>query len=199
MINKVLNFLFQVFLLERVKNVVENILNQYVVNGKKENLIIGKNVKIGSRVEFECYSGKIYIGDDSVIMSDVKIMCYGGDITIGNNVSINSFSILYGHGSLTIGNYVRIANSTIIIPSNHNYSDLSIPIYQQGETSLGVSIEDDVWLGTNVKILDNVKIGKGNIIGAGSVVNKSLEGKYKIYAGVPARFIKNRNNEKDSN
>ena len=52
-------------------------------------------------------------------------------------------------------------------------------------------IEDDVWIGANCTILDGVRIAKGCIIGAGSVVSKSTE-PFGIYAGVPARLIKKR-------
>lgn len=193
MITKIINFLFNKFLLNRVEKVIENSFDKMLIRGKKENLKLGKNVRIGRRVEFECKNGTITIGDNCVIMSDVKILSYGGNITIGNDVSVNPFSILYGHGGLIIGNFVRIANNTVIIPSNHNYSDISKPIYLQGETSIGVKIGNDVWLGSNVKILDDVIISDGIIVGAGSLVSKSLLDKYGIYLGTPAKFIKYRN------
>lgn len=163
-----------------------------IIRGNKENLKLGKNVIIRSDVEFECHGGIIEIGDDSVILQDVKILCSGGNITIGKNVSINPFCILYGHGNLTIGDNVRIANSSVFIPSNHNFNRVDLPIWQQGETSKGIKLEDDIWIGSNVKVLDGVSISKGIIIGAGSVVTKTLDKEFGIYAGVPAKFIKYR-------
>ncbi|MEP7146052.1 MAG: acyltransferase, partial [bacterium] len=53
-----------------------------------------------------------------------------------------------------------------------------------------VLIEDDVWIGANCFILKGVTIGKGSIVGAGSVVNNDVK-PFSIYAGNPAVFIKN--------
>lgn len=52
-----------------------------------------------------------------------------------------------------------------------------------------IKIDEGCWLGANVTVLPGVTIGKGCIVGAGSLVNKSLEENY-MYAGVPARKIK---------
>lgn len=54
-----------------------------------------------------------------------------------------------------------------------------------------ISIGNDVWIGTNVVVLDGVTIGDGVIIAANSVVNKNVE-PYSIVGGVPARFIRHR-------
>ena len=54
-----------------------------------------------------------------------------------------------------------------------------------------IIIEEDVWIGSNCNILPNVLIGKGSIIGAGSVVTKNIP-EYSIAAGVPAKVIKSR-------
>lgn len=115
----------------------------------------------------------------------------GGFIDIGDNCSVNEFCVLYGHGGLKIGNGVRIATHTIIIPANHNYSDINKQIRLQGETKEGVEIEDDVWIGARVTILDGVTIGTGCVIGAGSVVTKSIP-PYSVAVGVPAEVIKKR-------
>jgi acetyltransferase-like isoleucine patch superfamily enzyme len=119
------------------------------------------------------------------------IMSYGGDIEIGNDCSINPFRVLYGHGGLKVGNSVRIASHTVIVPGNHTFENLNIPIRCQPETRLGIIIEDDVWIGAGCKILDGVRIGRGCVIGAGSVVTSNLE-EYSIAVGVPARVIRNR-------
>jgi len=119
------------------------------------------------------------------------LLTYKGDIQIGENCSVNPFTILYGLGGLKIGNNVRIAAHSVIVPANHNFSNVEIPIYKQGSTCLGVEIQDDVWIGSNCTILDGVVIGKGSVIAAGSVVTKSVE-PYSIVAGVPAKLIRKR-------
>lgn len=118
----------------------------------------------------------------------------GGKIEIGNNVSINPACIIYGHGGIKIGNDVRIAAQVVCVPANHNYDRRDELIRKQGQTYKGIVIEDDVWIGTGAKILDGVTIAKGCVIAAGAVVSKSTE-PYGVYAGVPARKIKERGDQ----
>ena len=80
----------------------------------------------------------------------------------------------------------------IIYTQNHNFSNISIPMDQQGfQEEKEVIIEDDVWIGGRVIILPGVKIGKGSIIGAGAVVSKNVD-PYSIVVGNPARKVKTR-------
>ena len=136
--------------------------------------------------------GSIVIGKNVVIKNNVSLLTYSGKIIIGDNTSINPYTIIYGHGDVKIGKNVMIAAQSIIVSSNHNFDNTSIPMNQQGVSSKGIHISDDVWLGANVKVLDGITIGKGAIIAAGSVVNKNVPD-YAIVAGVPAKIIKHRN------
>jgi acetyltransferase-like isoleucine patch superfamily enzyme len=136
-------------------------------------------------------SAEINIGDGTYIYPYVLIKAYNGKINIGKNCTVNDYSILYGHGDLIIGDDVHIAAHTVIVPMNHIYQDPKVPISQQGISKIGVTIEDDVWIGVSTVILDGVKIGKGAVIGAGAVVTKSVPA-YSVAAGVPARVIKQR-------
>lgn len=136
--------------------------------------------------------GSIVIGKNVVIKNHVSLLTYSGKIIIGDNTSINPYTIIYGHGDVKIGKNVMIAAQSIIVSSNHNFNNTSIPMNQQGVSTKGIHISDDVWLGANVKVLDGVTIGKGAVIAAGSVVNKSVPD-YAIVAGVPAKIIKHRN------
>lgn len=154
----------------------------YVTIGKKT--LIEKNVKINV-----LYGGAIKIGNSCELRNGCQLLTYGGDIEIGDNSSINPYTVVYGQGNIKIGNYVRIAAHCVLIPSNHSCSDRSKPIYLQPLVKKGIVIEDDVWIGCGVRILDGVVIARGCVIGAGSVVNKSTE-PYGIYVGVPAKKIK---------
>lgn len=137
------------------------------------------------------YGGKITIGDNCQISAGAQILTHGGDITIGSNCTVNPLSIVYGQGGVNIGNNVRIAAHCVIVPSNHIFADITVPIYLQGLSKKGITIEDDVWLGAGVKVLDGVTIGKGCVVGANSVVTKSLE-PYGVYVGIPAKLLKYR-------
>lgn len=116
------------------------------------------------------------------------VVPYGGDIVIGNDFSLNPYSVLYGQGNLTIGNDVRIAAGCVIIPSNHIFADREKPIRLQKISKLGIVIEDDVWIGANVTVLDGAHIARGCIIAGGAVLRGKTE-PFGIYGGVPAKLI----------
>lgn len=152
----------------------------------------GKNNFVDSKCRFVLGKGQIEIGDNNEFMHGALLMTYGGVIRIGNSCSINPYTIIYGHGEgVTIANNVLIAGHCMIIPSTHNHSRLDIPINQQGGTSKGIVIEDNVWIGAGCKLLYGVTIGTGSIIAAGSVVNKSIESN-SIAGGLPATIIRKR-------
>jgi acetyltransferase-like isoleucine patch superfamily enzyme len=159
----------------------------------RKRISIGEQTKVGAhcRLNVDTEKGFIKIGARCLISPFAMLMTYGGDIEIGNDCSINPFCVLYGHGGLKIGNGVRIACGTVIIPSNHNFGDTEVPIHKQGVSSEGITIEDDVWLGANVTILDGVTVGRGSIAAAGAVVTQHVE-PFSIVGGVPARLIKKR-------
>lgn len=161
-------------------------------NINNKNISLSSSVRVYPNVIFDTnYGGVIEVGENSEILYGVILMTYGGYIKIGKNCSINPYTVLYGHGGLTIGNNVLIAGHCLIIPANHNFTDLNIPINQQGETRKGIVIEDNVWIGSGVRILDGVRIGYGAIVAAGAVVCKDVIPN-TIVAGIPAKNIKNR-------
>ena len=125
-------------------------------------------------------------------MKGVVLMTYGGSIRIGDRCSINPYTVIYGHGrGVEIGNDVLIAAHCVIVPFNHNFDDLQIPINAQGYTSKGIRICDNVWIGSGARILDGVRIGSGAVVAAGSVVNRDV-GENEIVAGIPAKCIRKR-------
>lgn len=168
-----------------------NALNNKKLMLFNKNLIIGRETIVKKIYIDKEPGGIIIIGEKTIIHKWVCLMTWGGKIEIGNNCSINSFCHINGNGGLKIGNNVRIAAQCMIIPANHNFGDTDIPITSQGETAKGIIIDDDVWIGGGVCILDGVRIGTGCVIGAGSIVNKSLA-PYSVAVGIPAKVIKNR-------
>ena len=81
-----------------------------------------------------------------------------------------------------------IASHSGIYANNHNFADPNRPICQQGNSYKGIVIEEDSWLGSGVRVLDGVTIGRGSVVGSGAVVTKSLP-PYSIAVGVPAKVI----------
>ena len=99
-----------------------------------------------------------------------------------------------------IGDHVSISpNVTFICCESANNGNRinEIPYVSERITRGGnVVVEDDVWIGANATILSGVRVGTCSVIGAGSVVTKDIE-PYSIYAGVPARRIRDLNTEKE--
>jgi acetyltransferase-like isoleucine patch superfamily enzyme len=178
--------------LKSIKKIYRKIISKrkIVLNKRNGVLNIHSSVKIYPNVVLETnHGGKIIIGEKTELSYGVLLMTYGGSIEIGRNCSINPYSVLYGHGNLKIGNNVLIAGHCLIIPANHKFDNLNLPINAQGESRKGIIIEDDVWIGSGCQILDGVTIRSGAIIAAGSVVNKNVESNC-VFGGVPAKFIK---------
>ena len=116
----------------------------------------------------------------------------GCNIEIGENSEIGSNARLMIIGNLKIGDNVMMAPDVFIVDSNHRFNKKDVPIKNQGNDSpRNIEICDDVWIGARAIILPRVKIGKGAIVAAGSVVTKDIPS-YSIVAGNPAKIIKKR-------
>ncbi|ATA94026.1 CatB-related O-acetyltransferase [Capnocytophaga canimorsus] len=128
------------------------------------------------------------------------------EVGIGSYGNLNVHSFENKKEKLIIGNYVSIAdNVTFILGGNHQVNTFSTyPIKAKAiepfseddaQTKGAIVVEDEVWIGTNVTILSGVTIGKGAIVAAGSVVTKNVA-PFSVVGGNPARFIKNRIDER---
>lgn len=160
---------------------------------------VGANVRIAQNAKVQVrYGGEITIEENTELLDGVLVLTYGGKIKIGKNCSINPYTIIYGHGGTTIGDNVLIAGQCMIIPNTHKFAEKETLINQQGNKAIGITIEDDVWISHGCSILDGVVIGKGAVVAAGSVVNKSVE-PYTVVGGVPAVKIKKRGDDNTKN
>lgn len=151
-----------------------------------------QSISINRNCEFEgtkniYFKGEAFIGKDSFISAS------DGEIIIGNGFSSNTNLHLNASigGKIYIGENVLIGPNCVLRSADHIFTNRDIPIKNQGHQSGHIFIGDDVWIGANSTILKNVTIGDGSIIGAGSVVNKDVDS-YSVYAGAPAKKIKDR-------
>ncbi len=162
--------------------------------GCPESLHIGAGTFIDERVCFDIKSdkAKVEIGAGCQVMRGVSFETgYEGNVSIASDSFIGSYSILNGQGGLTIGKKVLIGAHCCLVAGNHDYSDITLPIADQGFISSGIVLEDGVWLGAGVRVLDGVTIGSGAIVAAGAVVTKDVP-PMTIVGGVPAKVIKKR-------
>lgn len=144
---------------------------------------IGDGVMIASTAAVFCDS--LSIGDRSYVAALAYLT---GDLIIGADCSVNPFAVV--RGEIRMGDGVRIGAHTSILGFNHRMS-IDSPVFTQGTWSKGITIGDDVWIGSGVTILDGITIGDHVVIGAGAVVTKDVPA-WAVVAGNPARFIRDR-------
>lgn len=145
------------------------------------------------------YNSKIDIGHDCRFRSSflsnyiglnrrclIATHAENSEIIIGHNVGFSG-TVIGAAEKITIGNNVLCGGNTLITDFDWH------PVKRNGTNnkiySAPISIEDNVWLGVNVVVLKGVTIGKRTVIGANSVVTKSIPGDV-IAAGNPCKVIK---------
>ncbi len=139
-------------------------------------------------------AGQFSVGARTLVARNVLIQAKTdeGFVHIGEDCSIGGQTTITSGGGVQIGNFVMIAGQGYIGGGRYHTEDLDTPMIQQGNYTRGpVRIEDDVWIGAAVSVLDGVHIGKGAIVGAGSVVTKDVAPR-QIVAGIPAKPIGSR-------
>lgn len=146
----------------------------------------------------------LHLAKGSKIMPQAMLVSLrGGKIEIGEKSEISMFSRIASMGYVKIGNNVLTGPHVFIADFNHEYKNPNKPIMYQGNHFIPrndgkptLMIGDGTWIGTNVVIVGNVKIGKNCVIGANSVVTKDIPD-YSVAAGIPAKVIKRYNFEKE--
>lgn len=141
----------------------------------RRGVFLGDNVKIGAY---------------SVIVS-APASNLGEGISMGANSAVDAYSFLGSSGFISIGENVIMGQHVGFHPENHDFDRIDVPIREQGTTRQGITVEDDVWVGSNTIFLDGAHVGKGCVIGAGSVVRGNIP-PYSIAVGVPAKVVRSR-------
>ncbi|MDX3775791.1 acyltransferase, partial [Chromatiaceae bacterium AAb-1] len=145
----------------------------------KGRIEIRNNVQAGVSRSPYFYNSYIYI----------EARCTSSFVVIGDNVSINNnVSIISSGAGIEIGEYTLIGHSVEIIDSDFHGLGVN---QRASEYALAakVVIGSNVFIGNGVKVLKGVKIGDNSVIASGSVVTSDVETN-AVYAGIPARFVK---------
>lgn len=111
------------------------------------------------------------------------------NLEIGSNCSIHPMCYIDAEGGGRIGSNVSIAHAVTIMSANHSWMDESLPIKYNPKVYKSFIIDDDVWVGSGVRIMAGVRIGRHCIIASGAVVTKDCDSN-GLYGGVPAKKIK---------
>ena len=178
---------------------------------------VGRNVTFGSNVVIR-HPHKIHIGDGVVIDENVLLDAKGetnegihigansyigrnsiisrknGDIQLGENANVGWNCTIAATSRIRIGKDNIIAAYTYIIGGgNYRFDDIDVPMCQAYDHTGkgGVELQDDVWLGSHVAVLDGVTIERGSVVASGSTVTKSLPA-MSVNVGSPARTVRQR-------
>jgi galactoside O-acetyltransferase len=133
------------------------------------------------------FGSGVSIGTISFFASDMGKISVGANTGFNRNVHINA-SV---GGEISIGTDCLIGPNVVMRTAGHRFQNLEIPIRKQGHVIKDITINDNVWIGSNAVILGGVVIGKGAVIGAGAVVTKDVP-PFAVVGGVPARILKYR-------
>lgn len=140
------------------------------------------------------------VGKDISIMEGFYVRG-NKNVFLGNNISIGPNATFMCTGApIKIGNDVMLGPNVTLITGDHRIDikgKKMIDVKEQEklpENDQPIILEGDNWLGANVTILKNVRIGMGAVIAANSLVNKNVP-PYSIVAGSPAKLVRNRFHE----
>jgi len=133
-------------------------------------LVVGRWVHVGNGNSLRCHEGTLRIGDKCVFGKDNTVNCY--------------LDIEFGAATI-------VADWVYVCDFDHVYSDITVPIKDQGIVKSPVRIGPDVWVGTKVTVVRGVTVGHGSVLAANSVVNRDVPA-MSVAGGVPARVLKDR-------
>ena len=157
------------------------------------NVVISEFCILDARTESE--DRVLVLGDDVILSNNVMISCKDGAVSIGDRTGVGAQTIIQSTNQcpVSIGDDVMIGPGCYLVGGgNYNVDRLDVPMREQGiKRDSGIQIAADVWLGAKAIVLGGTKIGSGSIIGASSLVTKSVPIR-SIAIGSPARVTKSR-------
>ncbi len=175
---------------------------------------VGRGVVFGQGVVLR-HPGKIRIGNDvtidDLVVLDAKgtsnrgielgngvflgrgsvLSCKDGDIRLGDHTNLGFHCEVFSGSSVTVGHHGLFAAQAYLVGGGHEFEAEALAVIDQPRTSRGITLGDNVWLGTGAKVLDGVRLGNDVVVGANAVVNGDLPDG-AIAAGVPARILRQR-------
>jgi acetyltransferase-like isoleucine patch superfamily enzyme len=187
--------------------------NDTLLKVKQQNLIydfnnnsatIGVNSRIFKEANISNNLGdktKIVIGDNCDIRGELLTFGHGGEIVLGNYSFVGERTKIWSAKKIIIGDRVLISHNVNIHDNNSHPLDSKLrhedfkylsTIGLQKINDLRekeIIIGDDVWIGFNSTIMKGVKIGKGAIIGANSIITKDVP-EFAVCVGNPMKIIK---------
>lgn len=131
-----------------------------------------------------------HVGDNVRLSSNIKVLG-ARNLVLGDDVSVANRVILDARGGLRIGSGALVGFESVLLTYTHAWPDPSRPIHHQGVVSKPIVVSPLSWIGMRVLVLPGAEIGRSSVIGAGSVVTKSVPDDV-VAAGIPCVVVKAR-------
>lgn len=162
------------------------------LRGDPGNVVFGNDVSVLGDIDLRNReNGRIVFRDRVTIERDCRfVSAREGTIEVAEGSIVTAFAIINGGADILIGKQVIIGPRASINANDHLFAR-DKPVREQGFIHAPVIIEDGCWLAANVVINKGVRLARGTVVGAHSVVTKDTE-EFGIYAGIPARKIADR-------
>lgn len=196
--------LFYQTLIKRAAMLIRGFLKtgKKVYVGKDTKILNSRNITFGKSVTIDRHSIIDGFSSENTVLGDcVKIGAfsnlnatshlskYGIGLKMGNNSAIGDYTHFGAAGGIEIGNDVIMGSYISFHSENHNFSDTSKLIREQGVTSKGIKLGNNIWVGAKVTFLDGCVVGNNSVVAAGAVVNGVFPDNVVI-GGVPAKVLK---------
>lgn len=147
--------------------------------------------KMSPKAEIEL-SDNLKIGQRCVVGSFSKIKASDGPLVLGNRCGIATGCFMAsGEAGLQIGDNFVCGPNVVMSASNYAYAEVGVDVRDQGTTSRGVRIGNNVWIGAGSIILDGTVLGDNCVVVAGSLVNRRFPNN-AVIQGNPAKIIMKR-------
>lgn len=152
---------------------------------------VGRKVRIGKGCAL-VGPGSLSLGERATVECGVQFKVVEADalLDLGKHVFVGAYCVFDVAAQVRVGERSMFGPGCMIVDHNHGM-EIGIPMNGQPCRSRHITIGVDVWIGAHAVLLPGVQIGRGAVVGAGSVVTKDVP-EYAIVAGNPARVVKYR-------
>lgn len=150
-------------------------------------VFLGKGVELYARKGY----GRMVIGRWVHIGSGNALRCHEGNLRIGEKCVFGKDNTVNAYLDIEFGAATIVADWVYVCDFDHVFSDIHVPIKDQGIVKSPVRIGPDVWVGTKVTVLRGTEVGQGCVLAAHAVVTADLP-PYSVAVGAPARVVRNR-------
>ncbi|MHB8341452.1 MAG: acyltransferase [Mycobacteriales bacterium] len=150
-------------------------------------VFLGRGVELYARPGF----GRLVVGKWVHLGSGNKVRCHEGNLRIGDKCVFGKDNTVNAYLDIEFGEAALVSDWVYICDFDHVFSDIHVPIKDQGIVKSPVRIGPDTWIGTKATVLRGVTIGRGSVVAAHCLVNADIP-PMSVAVGVPVRVVRNR-------